>query len=86
MSVDCRKIAACFDLADGGLDEISKQFHEVVSLLGVRVDQQEFFQKFVEIYDKVFEVVGRARNGICKRNSGVKVPREDDILLLGLGK
>lgn len=59
MGVDSRKIAVCFDLADGSLDEFSKQFHEVVSMLGVRANQQKVFQKFMEVYDKVSEVAGR---------------------------
>ena len=61
MGTDSRKIADCFDLTDGSLDEISKQFNEVVSRLGVRADQQELFQKFMEVYDRISKTADRIK-------------------------
>ena len=61
MGTDSRKIAACFNLAEVSLNEVSKQFSEVVRLIGVRADQQELFQKFMEIYDRVSEIADRTK-------------------------
>ena len=55
MDADSRKIAECFGLADGEVDKISKQFHEVTGLLGVRAEQQELLQKFMEVFNTVSE-------------------------------
>ena len=61
MGTDSRKIAACFNLAEVSLDEVSKQFSEVVRRIGVRADQQELFQKFMEVYDRISKTADRIK-------------------------
>ena len=61
MGTDSRKIADCFDLAEVSLDEVSKQFNEVVRRIGVRADQQELFQKFMEVYDRISKTADRTK-------------------------
>ena len=61
MNIDSQKIAACFNLAEVSLDEVSKQFSEVVRRIGVRADQQELFQKFMEVYDRISKTADRTK-------------------------
>ena len=61
MNIDSQKIAACFNLAEVSLDEVSKQFSEVVRWIGVRADQQELFQKFMEVYDRISKTADRTK-------------------------
>lgn len=61
MNIDSRKIVTCFNLAEVSLDEVSKQFNEVVRRLGVRADQQELFQKFMEVYDRISKTADRTK-------------------------
>ncbi|MBR1742740.1 MAG: relaxase/mobilization nuclease domain-containing protein, partial [Lachnospiraceae bacterium] len=61
MSTDSRKISACFDLPEVSLNEVSKQFNEVVRRIGVRAEQQELFQKFMEVYDRISKTADRTK-------------------------